>query len=41
MLNVKYGDMDTNAGYFYFGVELGASIVLLLLVPETAHLALE
>ena len=41
MLNVKYGNMGTNVGYFYFGTELGAFILLFLIVPENARLTLE
>lgn len=41
MLNAKYGNMGTRVGYFYFGMELGALIILYLLVPETGRLTLE
>ena len=41
MLNVKYGNMGTNVGYFYFGLEFLSLILLFLIVPETARLTLE
>ena len=41
MLNVKYGNMGTNVGYFYFGIEVVVLVVMFLLVPETARLTLE
>ena len=41
MLNVNYGNMGTNVGYFYFGLEFIALIVLFLVVPEVARLTLE
>ncbi|KAN0117905.1 general substrate transporter [Hyaloscypha variabilis] len=41
MLNVKYGNMGTNVGYFYFGLEFLALILLFLIVPENARLTLE
>ena len=41
MLNVHYGNMGTNVGYFYFGLEFLSLIPLFLIVPETARLTLE
>lgn len=41
MLNVKYGDMGTNVGYFYFGCEFVAFVILFALLPETSRLTLE
>ena len=41
MLNVKYGNMGTNVGYFYFGLQLISAGILFLVVPENARLTLE
>lgn len=41
MLNVKYGNMGTNVGYFYFGIEVVVLVVMFLAVPETGRLTLE
>ena len=41
MLNVKYGNMGTNVGYFYFGLETISLVILFLIVPENARLTLE
>ena len=41
MLNPKYGNMGTNIGYFYFGLEVIALVLLFLIVPENARLTLE
>ena len=41
MLNVKYGNMGTNVGYFYFALEFVSAIILYLMVPECARLTLE
>ena len=41
MLNVQYGNMGTNVGYFYFGLEFISFIILYLIVPENARLTLE
>lgn len=41
MLNAKYGNMGTNVGYFYFGMELAGFLTLYFLLPENALLTLE
>ena len=41
MLNVNYGNMGINVGYFYFGLDVILFIVLFLYMPETARLTLE
>jgi MFS family permease len=41
MLNAKYGNMGTNVGYFYFGMELIAFLILYFSLPENALLTLE
>lgn len=41
MLNVEYGNMGTNVGYFYFGLEFISLVILFLIVPECARLTLE
>ena len=41
MINPTAGNMGTNVGYFYFGVDLGILIVLVFILPETARLSLE
>ena len=41
MLNVNYGNMGANVGYFYFGVTVVMLILNFLFVPETARLSLE
>ena len=41
MINPAYGNMGTNVGYFYFGLELITMGILFFLVPETGRLSLE
>lgn len=41
MLNVHYGNMGVNVGYFYFGLTVAVLILTFLFVPETARLTLE
>jgi Sugar (and other) transporter. len=41
MLNVRYGNMGVNVGYFYFGLTVAVLILVFLFVPETARLTLE
>ena len=41
MLNAQYGNMGTNVGYFYFGLEFLSLILLYIIVPENARLTLE
>ncbi|KAJ5729973.1 mfs monosaccharide transporter protein [Penicillium malachiteum] len=41
MLNVHYGNMGSNVGYFYFGVTVVILILVFLFVPETSRLTLE
>jgi SP family sugar:H+ symporter-like MFS transporter len=41
MLNVDYGDMGVNVGYFYFGLTVAVLLLVFLFVPETARLTLE
>lgn len=41
MLNIEYGNMGTNVGYFYFGCEFVTLVVLFLLLPENGRLTLE
>ena len=41
MLGAGYGNMGTNVGYFYLGLELIALALVFWLVPETARLSLE
>ena len=41
MLNADYGNMGTNVGYFYFGIELITAIILFLILPENGRLTLE
>ncbi|KAJ6014610.1 mfs monosaccharide transporter protein [Penicillium herquei] len=41
MLNVQYGNMGSNVGYFYFGVTVAVLILTFLFVPETSRLTLE
>jgi hypothetical protein len=41
MLNKDYGNMGTNVGYFYFGLNAAAAIFSFFAVPETARLTLE
>ena len=41
MLNVDYGNMGINVGYFYFGIDVILFIVIFLYMPETARLTLE
>ncbi|KAJ5638134.1 hypothetical protein N7490_008013 [Penicillium lividum] len=41
MLNVKYGNMGSDVGYFYFGVTVAVLILVFLFVPETSRLTLE
>ena len=41
MINPQYGNMGTNVGYFYFGVEAVTMFILWFIFPETARLTLE
>jgi hypothetical protein len=41
MINPEHGNMGTNLGYFYFGLEIVIFGVLFLMVPETGRLSLE
>ncbi|KAJ5929471.1 hypothetical protein N7454_006421 [Penicillium verhagenii] len=41
MLNVNYGNMGSDVGYFYFGVTVAVLILVFLFVPETSRLTLE
>ena len=41
MLNVDYGDMGTNVGYFEFGITVLVIVLTYLLVLERARLSLE
>ena len=41
MINPEYGNMGTNVGYFYFGVEAITLIILWFIFPETGRLTLE
>lgn len=41
MLNVNYGNMGTNVGYFYFGVTLLMFMLMFSFMPETTRLTLE
>ena len=41
MINPQYGNMGTNIGYFYFGLELALFAIFFLVVPENARLTLE
>ncbi|OQD73439.1 hypothetical protein PENDEC_c015G06410 [Penicillium decumbens] len=41
MLNVNYGNMGVNVGYFYFGLTVAVLLLTFLFVPETARLTLE
>ncbi|KAJ5665550.1 mfs monosaccharide transporter protein [Penicillium maclennaniae] len=41
MLNVKYGNMGVNVGYFYFGLTVAVLVLVFFFVPETARLTLE
>ncbi|KAL3483965.1 hypothetical protein BJX62DRAFT_244396 [Aspergillus germanicus] len=41
MLDAEYGNMGTNVGYFYFGTELVAFVLLFFILPENALLTLE
>ena len=41
MLNVSYGNMGINVGYFFFGIDVILFIVIFLYMPETARLTLE
>ena len=41
MINPHNGNMGTNVGYFYFGVQTVTAIILFFIVPETARLSLE
>ena len=41
MLNVDYGNMGFNVGYFYFGLDVILFIVIFLSMPETARITLE
>ena len=41
MINPHYGNMGTDVGYFYFGLEIVTAVILFFIVPETARLSLE
>ncbi|KAN0099834.1 general substrate transporter [Hyaloscypha variabilis] len=41
MLNVHYGNMGSNVGYFYFGITVAIWLLVFWLAPETARLTLE
>lgn len=41
MLNVSYGNMGTNVGYFYFGITVVILALTFAFVPETGRLSLE
>ena len=41
MLSAKYGNMGTNVGYFYFGLEMISLALLFFIVPENGRLTLE
>ena len=41
MINPTAGNMGTNVGYFYFGMDFAIFILLFLMIPETARLSLE
>jgi hypothetical protein len=41
MFNSEYGNMGTNVGYFYFGLELIMFVLLYFVLPETGRLSLE
>lgn len=41
MLNVHYGNMGSNAGYFYLGISVGIWILVFWLAPETTGSTLE
>ena len=41
MINPDYGNMGTNVGYFYFGLNVASIAVLFFLLPETGRLSLE
>ena len=41
MLDPEHGNMGPNVGYFYAGVTVVISVLVLFLVPETAGLTLE
>jgi hypothetical protein len=41
MINPQYGNMGTNVGYFYFGVEAVTLLILWFIFPETGRLTLE
>ena len=41
MLNVHYGNMGTNVGYFYFGIEFITVIIIFFILPENGRLTLE
>jgi sugar porter (SP) family MFS transporter len=41
MLNIDYGNMGTNVGYFYFGVSVVMLILIFSFMPETSRLTLE
>lgn len=40
-LSPKYGNEGTNVGYFYFGLEVIALVLMFFFVPENARLTLE
>ncbi|KAK3045494.1 hypothetical protein LTR09_012924 [Extremus antarcticus] len=41
MINPGAGDMGTNVGYFYFGLDVAILVLLFFCLPETARLSLE
>ena len=41
MLNPQYGNMGTNVGYFYFGLNVVTWVLIFIFLPETARLTLE
>lgn len=41
MINPQYGNMGTNIGYFYFGLDVVLFVIFFLVVPENARLTLE
>ena len=41
MINPQYGNMGTNVGYFYFGLNIVSLILLFFFLPETGRLSLE
>ena len=41
MINPGYGNMGTNVGYFYFGLNVASLVILFFVMPETGRLSLE